>query len=69
VIGLGKAPLQLAPGTPLGTPQNSGSSFATSSTYFPSLTEFLIVIGIVSLAALLFALGARYLPLKEGSRE
>jgi molybdopterin-containing oxidoreductase family membrane subunit len=69
VIGLGKAPIQLAPGTPLGTPQSSGSSFATSSTYFPSVTEFLIVIGIVSLAALLFALGARYLPLKEGAKE
>jgi molybdopterin-containing oxidoreductase family membrane subunit len=69
VIGLGKAPIQLAPGTPLGTPQDNGLSFATSSTYFPSLTEFLIVIGIISLAALLFALGARYLPLKEGSRE
>jgi molybdopterin-containing oxidoreductase family membrane subunit len=69
VIGLGKAPIQLAPGTPLGTPQGSGSSFATSTTYFPSITEFLIVIGIVSVAALLFALGARYLPLKEGSKE
>ena len=64
VIGLGKAPIQLAPGTPLGTPQGSGSSFATSSTYFPSITEFLIVIGILSLSALLFAWSP--LPAAEG---
>jgi molybdopterin-containing oxidoreductase family membrane subunit len=69
VIGLGKAPIQMAPGTPLGTPQSDGSSFATSSVYFPSATEFLIVIGILSLSALLFALGARYLPLKEEQKE
>jgi molybdopterin-containing oxidoreductase family membrane subunit len=68
VIGLGHAPIQLAPGTPLGTPQASGSSFATTSVYFPSLTEFLIVIGILSGAALLFTAGIRYLPLKEKSR-
>jgi len=67
VIGLGKAPIQLAPGTPLGTPQESGSSFATSSVYFPSIWEFLIVIGIVALAALVFTLAVRHLPLKERS--
>jgi dimethyl sulfoxide reductase membrane subunit len=67
VIGLGQAPIPLSPGTPLGTPQSDGSSFATSSVYFPSLTEFLIVIGIVSLACLLFAAGMRWLPLREGS--
>ena len=65
VIGLGKAPIQLAPGTPLGTPQTDGSSFATTSVYFPSITEFLIVIGILALSALLFTLAMRYLPLKE----
>ena len=69
VIGLGQAPMQLAPGTPLGTPQASGSSFALSSVYFPSVTEFLIVIGILSLTALLFIAGVRYLPLKEKPRE
>jgi dimethyl sulfoxide reductase membrane subunit len=67
VIGLGKAPIQLAPGTPLGTPQDSGSSFATTSVYFPSIWEFLIVIGIVALAALVFTLAVRHLPLKEKS--
>ncbi len=67
VIGLGKAPIQLAPGTPLGIPQPSGSSFATSSVYFPSVWEFLIVIGIVALSALLFTLAALYLPLREKS--
>jgi len=65
VIGLGKAPIQLAPGTPLGTPQSDGSSFATTSVYFPSIWEFLIVIGIVALAALVFTLAARHLPLRE----
>jgi len=65
VIGLGKAPIQLAPGTPLGTPQANGSSFATTSVYFPSIWEFLIVIGIVALAALVFTLAARHLPLRE----
>jgi dimethyl sulfoxide reductase membrane subunit len=65
VIGLGNAPMQLAPGTPLGTPATDGSSFATSSVYFPSIWEFLIVLGILALSALLFTLGARYLPLKE----
>jgi molybdopterin-containing oxidoreductase family membrane subunit len=65
VIGLGHAPLQLAPGTPLGTPATSGSSFATTSTYFPSVYEFLIVIGVFALAALLFTLAARFLPLRE----
>ena len=33
--------------------------------YFPTGTEILIVLGIVGLAALLFALAVRYLPLKE----
>jgi molybdopterin-containing oxidoreductase family membrane subunit len=65
VIGLGKAPMQLAPGTPIGTPASDGSSFAMSSTYFPSIWEFLIVLGILAFSALLFTLGARYLPLKE----
>jgi len=67
VIGLGKDPIALPPGTPLGTPQANGSSFATSSVYFPSIWEFLIVIGIVALAALLFTLAVRYLPLREKS--
>ena len=39
VIGLGEAPIRLAPGTPLGTPADDGSSFATSSVYFPTGTE------------------------------
>ena len=65
VIGLGKDPIALPPGTPLGTPQVSGSSFAVSSVYFPSVWEFLIVLGIVALSALLFTLAVRYLPLKE----
>jgi dimethyl sulfoxide reductase membrane subunit len=65
VIGLGQAPIRLSPGTPLGTPQEDGSTFATTSVYFPSWAEFLIVIGIISLAALLFAAGFRYLPLKD----
>jgi len=67
VIGLGKDPIALPPGTPLGTPQANGSSFAASSVYFPSVWEFLIVLGIVALAALLFTLAVRYLPLKEKS--
>ena len=65
VIGLGKDPIALPPGTPLGTPQANGSSFAVSSVYFPSIWEFLIVLGIVALSALLFTLAVRYLPLKE----
>jgi dimethyl sulfoxide reductase membrane subunit len=67
VIGLGKAPIQLPPGTPLGTPQADGSSFALSSVYFPSIWEFLIVLGIVALAALVFTLAVLYLPLREKS--
>ena len=65
VIGLGKDPIALPPGTPLGTPQSDGSTFAPTSVYFPSWSEFLIVIGILALSALLFTLAARYLPLKE----
>ncbi len=65
VIGLGKDPIPLPPGTPLGTPQANGSSFAASSVYFPSVWEFLIVLGIVALSALVFTLAVRYLPLKE----
>ncbi len=65
VIGLGRDPIALPPGTPLGTPQANGSSFAVSSVYFPSVWEFLIVLGIVALSALLFTLAVRYLPLKE----
>jgi len=68
VIGLGKDPIALPPGTPLGTPQANGSSFAASSVYFPSVWEFLIVLGIVALSALLFTLAVRYLPLKEKTR-
>lgn len=67
VIGLGKDPIALPPGTPLGTPQANGSSFALSSVYFPSVWELLIVIGIMALAALLFTLAVRYVPLKEKS--
>jgi molybdopterin-containing oxidoreductase family membrane subunit len=67
VIGLGKAPIQLPPGTPLGTPRASGSTFAATSVYFPSVWEFLIVIGIISVSAVLFTLAVRYLPLKEKS--
>ncbi len=67
VIGLGKAPIPLAPGTPLGTPQANGSSFATSSVYFPSIWEFLIALGIVALSALVFTLAVRHLPLREKS--
>jgi len=65
VIGLGKDPIALPPGTPLGIPQANGSSFAASSVYFPSIWEFLIVIGIVALSALVFTLAVRHLPLKE----
>jgi len=65
VIGLGKAPIQLAPGTPLGTPQASGSDFAMSSVYFPSGYEIVIVAGMFALAALLFTIGVWVLPLKE----
>lgn len=65
VVGLGEAPIPLAPGTPLGIPAEDGLSFATSSVYFPTATEILIVLGIVGLAVLLFALAVRYLPLKE----
>jgi molybdopterin-containing oxidoreductase family membrane subunit len=67
VIGLGHAPLPLAPGTPLGTPAADGSSFATISVYFPSVWEFLIVLGILGLSALLFTIGVRYLPMREKS--
>lgn len=67
VIGLGKAPMQEAPGTPLGTPAADGSSFAVNSVYFPSGWEFLIVIGTLALATLLFTLALHYLPLKEDS--
>jgi molybdopterin-containing oxidoreductase family membrane subunit len=65
VVGLGTAPIKLSPGTPLGTPAASGSSFATSSVYFPRVYEILIVIGVLAVSALLFTLGARWLPLKE----
>ncbi len=65
VIGLGSAPIQLAPGTPLGTPATSGSSFATTSVYFPSGYEFVIVIGALALAALLYTLAVRYIPLRQ----
>ena len=65
VIGLGEAPIRLSPGTPLGIPAEDGSSFATTSVYFPSGTELLIVLGIVALSALLFVLAIRSLPLKE----
>ena len=67
VIGLGKDPISLPPGTPLGIPQANGSSFAPSSVYFPSIWEFLIVLGIVSLSALVFTLAIRHLPLREKS--
>jgi dimethyl sulfoxide reductase membrane subunit len=67
VIGLGKAPMQLAPGTPLGIPASDGSSFEVNSVYFPSGWEFIIVIGALALATLLFTLALRYLPLKEDS--
>jgi len=67
VIGLGKAPMQLAPGTSLGMPTAGGSSFEVNSVYFPTGWEFLIVIGALALATMLFTLAIRYVPLKESS--
>ena len=66
LVGLHEAPIQYGPGTAIGIPFDNGTSFATTSTYFPTGIEWLIVIGLVAFAALLLTIGAIVLPLRNG---
>src|SRR5579875_600445 len=67
--------VQYPPGTSVGTASatynplisgyNPGFSFQLSGSYFPSVIEWSIAIGLVAGAALLITLGIRYLPLSS----
>jgi molybdopterin-containing oxidoreductase family membrane subunit len=62
--GLSFPNVTLPPGLPVGVPQD-GSSFVESYWYVPTIVEWLIVIGILAMGALLFTVAARFLPMQE----
>ncbi len=65
LAGLSDAPITNPPGTSIGTDVTGASVFATSSAYLPTGIEWLVVAGILALAALIFTLAAWYLPLRQ----
>jgi molybdopterin-containing oxidoreductase family membrane subunit len=66
--GLSYATVPYPPGVSIGTAQPAGeTSFALSLFYSPSLIEWLVVLGVLSLGALVFTAAALYLPLREGA--
>jgi len=65
LAGLSDAPIASPPGTSIGTDVTGASVFATSSAYFPTAIEWLVVSGILALAAMIFTLAAWYLPLRQ----
>jgi molybdopterin-containing oxidoreductase family membrane subunit len=62
--GLSFPNVALPPGLPIGVPQD-GSSFAESYWYVPTIVEWLVVLGILAMGALLFTIAARFLPMQE----
>lgn len=68
--GLSYATVPYPPGVPIGTAQPTGTtSFALTQFYYPSLVEWLVVLGLLSFGALVFTAAALFLPLREGAGE
>jgi molybdopterin-containing oxidoreductase family membrane subunit len=65
--GLSFPTIGLPPGVSIGVAQGSGTSFAESYWYAPTIVEWLIVGGVLAFGALLLTLAALVLPLQEGS--
>jgi len=66
--GLSYVTVPYPPGVPIGTAQPAGtSSFVVMQSYWPSLIEWLVVLGILCFGALVFTVAALYLPLRERS--
>ncbi len=63
--GMANPLVQLPPGISLGTFAPGSSSFQFVGTYVPTWVEFVIVIGLLALMALLITLGYRYLNMKR----
>ncbi len=64
--GLSYAPIGVEPGVSIGVWQGPmATSFAMSNWYVPTIVEWLIVIGILALGALLFTIAVAALPLQE----
>ena len=62
--GLSFPNIDLPPGLPIGVPQ-TGSSFAESYWYVPTVIEWMVVTGILAFGALLFTIAVLYLPMQE----
>lgn len=68
--GLSYVPIPLPPGVAIGTAQGAtGASFAAYHWYVPTVVEWLIVLGVLALGALLFTLAGLVLPLREHAAE
>lgn len=63
--GLSRAPIEAAPGTPVGTWSPGTLPFEVVSAYSPTWVEWAVVLGLLALGALLLTAGARTLPLEE----
>jgi molybdopterin-containing oxidoreductase family membrane subunit len=64
--GLSYAPIGVEPGVSIGVWQGPGAtSFAMSNWYVPTIVEWLIVIGVLALGALLFTIAVAVLPMQE----
>jgi molybdopterin-containing oxidoreductase family membrane subunit len=65
--GLSFPTIGLPPGVSVGVAQGSGTSFAESYWYAPTIVEWLIVGGVLAFGALLLTIAALVLPLGEGA--
>jgi molybdopterin-containing oxidoreductase family membrane subunit len=64
--GLSYAPIGVEPGVSIGVWQGATtSSFAMSNWYVPTIVEWLVVVGILAVGALLFTIAVALLPIQE----
>lgn len=63
--GLSYVPIGLPPGVSIGQTQGSEPSFAEVYWYVPTIVEWLIVIGILGIGALIFTIAVLVLPMQE----
>jgi molybdopterin-containing oxidoreductase family membrane subunit len=64
--GLSHATISYPPGVSIGTPQPQGTtSFLLVQSYYPSWVEWIVVLGVLCLGALIFTAAASKLPLRE----
>ncbi|MEO5919150.1 MAG: molybdopterin oxidoreductase, partial [Candidatus Limnocylindrales bacterium] len=63
--GLSYVPIGMPPGVSIGAPQGAIPSFAEVYWYVPTIVEWLVVIGILGIGALIFTFAVLVLPLQE----